>query len=667
MSYTITLANGNTLAVVADQSFDKVSSSLTLIGKNVNAYGQYVNENFVSLLENFANIAPPLNPITGQLWYDTSVQRLKVYSSALTDFKPVGSPVIFATNDPAAEPPGSVQGDLWWNPTFKELRYLDGITWYKTSEQFNPFGEGQSGWFVEQQADYANTDHVVTKLYNDGKLLAAVTDVDIRLNPSVPLLGTNTLRAGMTLDPSIKIYGTATNSINWNDVSTSSFIQKDLYQATHGALDILNNAGLGIGTYTNMQLLVEDSGSTTTSIILISNVNEDFQLRYNYFDGITGSGTGTAISLVGASKRMGIFQTSPATTLDVNGDTLIRGTLTVLGTSTTIQSNDLRVTDKNIILANSSTSDIVADGGGITLKGTTEKTFNWYNSTTSWTSSENLDLAVGKSFKINGVDVLTATSLGTGTQHAPGLIDLPILDHFTVTNLSIQNSGPGLSGGIFKTPYKDPNTFQLYHSDLYIESTGTGWINLGDYTQIYHSAQTQSGDPRHTLITKGYLDDQVSFISQGTTYKKTYTVTVDITAVGNQSQGNINAYIKSYLDKVLPIDGSNGLAPGSPGYNATENSYYAQPIGARANVIAQYYTGTYQAFTIQLNKTFVTVDKGGAQNNQSVVQDVAASSSLTNATTVFTPIVTATIKSFVVEEITPGSGIGRWTFVADIP
>jgi hypothetical protein len=239
-----------------------------------------------------------------------------------------------------------------------------------------------------------------------------------------------------------------------------------------------------------------------------------------------------------------------------------------------------------------------------------------------------------------------------------------VLDHFTVTNLSIQNSGPGLSGGIFKTPYRDPQTFQLYYSDLFIENTGTGWINLGDVTQIYHSAPTLVGDPDSTLVTKGYMDDQISFVSQGTTYKKTYTVTLDITALANQSQGNINAYIISYLDLVLPIDGSNGLLPGDDGYSAIENSYYAQPIGARCNVIAQYYESTTQAFTLQLDKTFVTVDKGGVQNTQSVVRDVAASATATNATTVFVPNITSLVKSFVVEEITPGTK--AWRFVADI-
>ena len=74
--------------------------------------------------------------------------------------------------------------------------------------------------------------------------------------------------------------------------------------------------------------------------------------------------------------------------------------LTVNGTTTTINSTTLNVDDKNIELgAVSSPSDATANGGGITLKGATDKTFNWVNSTDSWTSSENIEVAAGKFFK----------------------------------------------------------------------------------------------------------------------------------------------------------------------------------------------------------------------------------------------------------------------------
>jgi len=664
MSYTITLTNGNTLAVVADQSFDKVSSSLTLIGKNVNAYGQYVNENFVQLLENFANISAPINPVAGQLWFDTSEQRLKVYSTALTDFKPVGSPTNFPSTDPDNNyPDGSVSGDLWWNPTWKELRYFDGFKWYKTAEQFNPFGGGKSGWFVEQQPDYANTDHVVSNLYNDGTLIAAVTDVDIRLNPSVPLLGTSTLRAGMTLNPAFTIYGTATNTLNWNNLSTSTFLQRNIYQETQGAIDIFNNAGLGIGTprgqsgYANMQLLIDNSGITSTSVIQIANPYENFAIRYN--NGVVG--TSTAIALDGTNSFLGIFNPAPTVALDVVGDTLLRGNLTVLGTVTNVEATILEVTATNIILANGNTLDAVADGGGIILKGTTTKSLVWYTTTTAWTSSENLDLASTSTYKIGGVTVLSNNSLGNGIRHAPGMVDLPPLNTFTASNLYIANSAPGISGGIYKGPYYDTLTQQTFWSDLYIVNTGTGNINLGGYTQIIGSAATTASSVSSSLITKGYFDSFLGDISQATAVRKTFTITMDITPKYNSPDNDINSFIIGYLNKMLPIDGKIG---GTDPYG--DSSYYKLPLNTRCNVLAQYYTGTYQTFSLTLNKTTVLVDKGGAQNSQSVLQDVAATATITNATSIFTPIVSHLIKTFYVLDDGSGSNIGTWTWVANI-
>lgn len=100
--------------------------------------------------------------------------------------------------------------------------------------------------------------------------------------------------------------------------------------------------------------------------------------------------------------------------IDASGNTTIQGNLTVNGTSTTIESTTLTVDDKNIELGTVSTpSDTTADGGGITLKGTTDHTIIWTNSTDSWDLSEHTNIASGKEFRIAGTKVLDATSLGS--------------------------------------------------------------------------------------------------------------------------------------------------------------------------------------------------------------------------------------------------------------
>jgi hypothetical protein len=93
----------------------------------------------------------------------------------------------------------------------------------------------------------------------------------------------------------------------------------------------------------------------------------------------------------------------------------LSGDLTVNGTTTTINSTTLTVDDKNIELgAVTSPTDSTADGGGITLKGATDKTFNWIDSTDAWTSSEDLNLLAGKVYEIDGTSVLSSTTLGSG-------------------------------------------------------------------------------------------------------------------------------------------------------------------------------------------------------------------------------------------------------------
>ncbi|MEK9801653.1 MAG: hypothetical protein VW647_12210, partial [Alphaproteobacteria bacterium] len=117
---------------------------------------------------------------------------------------------------------------------------------------------------------------------------------------------------------------------------------------------------------------------------------------------------------------------------DIAGDLVVTGDLTVNGTTTTIDTATLAVEDKNIELGNVTTpTDTTADGGGITLKGATDHTFNWVNATDAWTSSENIDLASGKAYYVNGFSVLSSTTLGTA-----------------VINSSLQGLGAVNSGSI---------------------------------------------------------------------------------------------------------------------------------------------------------------------------------------------------------------------------
>lgn len=163
--------------------------------------------------------------------------------------------------------------------------------------------------------------------------------------------------------------------------------------------------------------------------VSIKNVNLATQTTGDYVASLV-AGTGVTLSNnsgENATPTVAIGQ-AVETTSDVNfatvsttgngsigGDLTVTGDLTVNGTTTTVNSTTITVDDKNIELASTaSPSDAGADGGGITLKGTTDKTFNWVDATDSWTSSEHLDLASGKGYFINNASVLSATTLGSG-------------------------------------------------------------------------------------------------------------------------------------------------------------------------------------------------------------------------------------------------------------
>ena len=148
MPYIITNSRGQTITTVTDGTINTGSTDLTLIGHNYTFYGQPQNENFVYLLENFANSTAPLHPIPGQLWYNTSTNNLNVYNTSLA-WETVG--VAGATGPAGATGATGPQGATGVGATTisstPPVSPFDGALWYDSGSAFRLFT-----WSASSQA-----------------------------------------------------------------------------------------------------------------------------------------------------------------------------------------------------------------------------------------------------------------------------------------------------------------------------------------------------------------------------------------------------------------------------------------------------------------------------------------------------------------------------------
>jgi hypothetical protein len=217
---------------------------------------------------------------------------------------------------------------------------------------------------------------------------------------------------------------------------------------------------------------------------------------------------------------------------------VLSGDLTVNGTTTTINSTTITVDDKNIELGSvTSPTDAGADGGGLTLKGATDKTFNWIDATDAWTSSENLNLLTGKSLLIAGTSVLNATTLGSGvTASSLTSVGTIATGVWNGTAIAIANGGTG-------------------STDAGAARTALG-LAIGTNVQAYNSTLaavaggTYTGDDSITTlgtITTGTWTGTAIAIANGGTGSTTESGAR--TALGLAIGTNVQAY-SSVLDNV---------------------------------------------------------------------------------------------------------------------
>ena len=159
----------------------------------------------------------------------------------------------------------------------------------------------------------------------------------------------------------------------------------------------LTTPALGVATATSINgTTIPD---TKTLVVTTDKLNVLASTSSSELAGIISDETGTG-ALVFANTPTLVTPNIGAAT----GTSLVlSGDLTVNGTTTTINSTEITIDDKNLTLGSvASPTDAGADGGGLTLKGATDKTFSWVDATDAWTSSEHINLASGKAFYLNG-------------------------------------------------------------------------------------------------------------------------------------------------------------------------------------------------------------------------------------------------------------------------
>jgi hypothetical protein len=422
MTYQINKTDGTVLTSVVDGQVDEISTDLTLIGKNYSGFGEALNENFVKLLENFASTIRPEQPLRGQIWFDVTDLKLKVYNGR--EFVPISSATLSRSR-----PEVLSAGDLWYDENARQLFFYDGNGLVLLAPAYSNT-QGPSGFIVETVLDITNQNRVVTLLYTGGTLLGIFAKDSF--TPKNPINGyTGDIVPGFNVAElsGIKFDLTTTNSEQLGGIPAASYMRKDISETSAGRLSIVSDEGLTIGNTSTSGSFTPLNSKTSLSV-----VDGNVLLRVNR------AGTqdpAISISPMGRSVNIYTDNLGPDTsTVTIGGDLIVSGTITSTdSTVTTIETSTLSVENKNIILANTAEpndSDLNgASGGGIILKGTTDHTLIWTNDTRAWNSSEHINLVSSESvmnpvFKINGVEVLSATSLGPSITSIPGVTSFGI-------------------------------------------------------------------------------------------------------------------------------------------------------------------------------------------------------------------------------------------------
>ena len=613
MSYQLNKTDGTLLLDLIDGQIDTASTNLTLVGRNYTGYGEAFNENFIKLLENFSNTAAPSNPLTGQLWWDSTDQRLKVYDGSV--WKSSGGPIVQNTR------PQMVAGDLWIDNLNNQVYAFDGTDLMLMGPQYTE-SQGKSGFEIGSILDQQSRSRTVVYLYVGGILSAVISSIEFTPIYAQRILGLVTasnpdgiIKVGYNIIDvdNFKFRGIADSAnalVTAGGVvrAADSFLPSTANGITTGTLTIQNSGGLTIGlSQNNVQKVVGPR-------FYIENQLTDHDLSLRVKSTAFGSISVDAIYVDASAARVGIFTTNrlPEYTLDVEGDLRVTGDLIVEGDRVALDVQTLRVEDKIIEIGvlNDSTelTDAQADNSGIQVNSSNgSKDILWKVATNAFTSNVNFDLLnSGSSYKINGVDKLTNDSLTNVTK----ALDLDQIGTLTVLQVDEININGKIISSTNDMAITSTNGIAITAgNDINVTDNQkiTGVAKAISARQAVLLAVTESADD--TVTTKEYVDEEIA--------TESIAFSMDVTGLGTGPA--LQSAIGSYLNDMYPANILN------------------------TNKIARIHTTSYAGATVEgvdvesaKNISYISVDSNGTQN-ESVVQDVVFAAEGASGNVILTP------------------------------